>query len=66
MKLQNDIDLFLRQGTDKCWTEFMRELSTDENQDYRRGFKAGLLVAHLYIKSQIRSIRDIAAEQCTE
>ncbi len=58
MSLQNDVEYFLKQGASECWTEFMKEIDTEENKDYRRGFKAGLLCSHLYIKSQVSNIRD--------
>jgi hypothetical protein len=32
------------------WNEFTREISTDENKDYRRGFKAGALFSALKIR----------------
>lgn len=66
MSLQNDIDHFLSKGASECWDKFMLELDTEENKDYRRGFKAGLLYAHLFIKSQIGNIRDAAAQQPTD
>lgn len=60
MSLQKDIDYFLCKGASECWDKFMLELDTEENKDYRRGFKAGLLCAHLFIKSEIGNIRDAA------
>jgi len=45
---------------------FDAELSTDENKDYRRGFRAGLLVAYLHIKSNIRDLDDATTEPTTD
>ena len=66
MSVQSEIEHFLRKGSAECWDKFMEEINTDENKDYRRGFKAGLLCSHLYIKSQIGNIRDAATEQPTD
>ena len=56
MSLESEIDSYLKSGATKCWNEFMEEIATEENKDYRRGFKAGLLCAHLHIKSQIHNL----------
>ncbi len=58
MSLETEIKDFLQDGASKCWEEFMVEIDTDENKDYRRGFKAGLLCSHLYIKSKICDIKN--------
>ena len=62
MAFQNEVDWFLEKGTKECWDEFMTEINTDENKDYRRGFKAGLLCSHLYIKSHIRKFKDVSSD----
>ena len=41
---------------------FTDEISTDENRDYRRGFRAGVLYAYLELKSEVRTIANAAAE----
>lgn len=46
--------------------EFQREISTDENKDYRRGFRAGVLFAFLHMRSNIGSMKDAATEQRTD
>lgn len=63
---KKDIEHFLDKGTKECWEEFMVEINTDENKDYRRGFKAGLLCSHLYIKSHIGKFEDAFTEPSTD
>lgn len=33
-----------------AWKTFHEEISTDENKDYRRGFRAGILCALLQVR----------------
>lgn len=47
---------FLNVHVQNSYEEFNRELSTDENKDYRRGFRAGVLFSYLHIKSNMRSL----------
>lgn len=42
--------------------DFNIELKTDENKDYRRGFRAGVLFAYLNIKSSMKGLVDASAE----
>ena len=66
MNFQSEMERFLERGTKEIWDEFMAEINTDENKDYKRGFKAGLLCSHLYIKSHIGKFKDAATEQPTD
>jgi hypothetical protein len=66
MNFQNQIKNFLDKGSKECWDEFITEINTDENKDYRRGFKAGLLCSHLYIKSKIGELNDMPLEHQTQ
>jgi hypothetical protein len=45
---------------------FQQEINTDENKDYRRGFRAGALFAYLDMKCNIRIMEDAATEQPTD
>jgi hypothetical protein len=54
---------FLDFHVQHSFEEFQQELSTDENKDYRRGFRAGVLFSYLYIKSNIRNMDDASTEQ---
>jgi hypothetical protein len=47
---------------DEAADAFEREISTDENKDYRRGFRAGVLFSYLHIKSNIGSLDTTAIE----
>lgn len=58
MSFQIELEKFMDKGTKECWDEFMVEINTDENKDYRRGFKAGLLCSHLYIKSHLNKFKE--------
>lgn len=42
---------------------FHDELSSDENKDYRRGYRAGVLFAFLQIKSDIGNMTDASIER---
>lgn len=47
---------------DEAADAFEREISTDENKDYRRGFRAGVLFSYLHIKSNLGSLGTAAIE----
>ena len=53
-----EINRMLNEKIDIFRESFHEELSTDENKDYRRGFRAGVLFAHLQIKSDLGNIPD--------
>ena len=57
---------FLDIHTNAAMEEFEQEISTDENKDYRRGFRAGVLFSYLHMKSHIRNLDDVATEQSTD
>ncbi len=54
--MKEDVDKFLEKNIDWASQVFHDELNTDENKDYRRGFRAGVLFSFLRIKSQIGNI----------
>jgi hypothetical protein len=54
---------FLDFHAQHSFEEFQQELSTDENKDYRRGFRAGVLFSYLHIKSNIRNMDAASTEQ---
>ena len=53
---------FLDIHTNAAMEEFEQEISTDENRDYRRGFRAGVLFSYLHMKSHIRDLDDAPTE----
>lgn len=61
-----DIDQYLSAQSELAYEAFNDELTTDENKDYRRGFRAGVLFAFLDIKSHIGRIDDATTEQPTD
>lgn len=61
----NDIEEYLDINVRSANEEFQREISTDENRDYRRGFRAGVLFAFLHVKSNIGNLDDVTTEQPT-
>lgn len=62
MDLKNYLDLVIGDAHET----FQQELSTDENKDYRRGFRAGVLFSYLHIKSNIGNLDDAITEQPTD
>jgi hypothetical protein len=58
MTLLKQIKAMLEVQTTECWKEFWAEIKTDENADYRRGFKAGILLANLHLKAEIMYLSD--------
>ncbi len=53
MKLPNEINKLLSLHIDDAECDFDNELNTDENKDYRRGFRAGVLFSFLRMKADI-------------
>lgn len=66
MRSHNDIDEYLDINIQMAMDAFEREISTDENKDYRRGFRAGVLFAYLHAKSSIGNFDDATIEQPTD
>ena len=65
MKLPNDVNKFLTAHIIDAGMAFHDELSTDENKDYRRGFRAGVLFSFLRMKADIGDM-NAASEQPTD
>lgn len=57
---------FLDIQTNAAMEDFEHEISTDENKDYRRGFRAGVLFSYLNMKSQMKDFEDAATQQPTD
>lgn len=66
MKPLNKVNAFLQKNVTSAGVAFHEEISTEENKDYRRGFRAGVFFAFLQMKSDIGSMDDAAAEQPTD
>lgn len=66
MKLPNKLTDFMTLNTMEAGKAFHEEISTDENKDYRRGFRAGVFFAFLQMNADIRSMEDAATEQCPD
>lgn len=47
---------FLDVQTNAAMEEFEHEISTDENKDYRRGFRAGVLFCYLNLRAEIQNM----------
>ncbi len=54
-KISDSLQIAVKHSLD----DFMQELNTDENKDYRRGFKAGALFSFLHMRAQISDIKEI-------
>lgn len=63
MKPLNEIKDYIEGNVADAIAEFQLELSTDENRDYRRGFRAGVLFAYLHTKSNIGNLDDATNKQ---
>lgn len=61
-----ELNLYVNQQVQSAMNTFNEELSTDENKDYRRGYRAGVLFAYLHIKSNIGNLTDASTEQPTD
>ncbi len=66
MRSLNEIEEYLEMNVRSSNEEFQREISTDENKDYRRGFRAGVLFAFLHINANIRTMSNASTEQSTD
>lgn len=62
MSLRDKITAILNIESDERWKCFWEELNSDENKDYRRGFKAGILCATLQFKSNLVDLDETASE----
>ncbi|MBP6354089.1 MAG: hypothetical protein KA318_00165 [Nitrosomonas sp.] len=51
-----EAEILLNKHCGECWQEFETELGCEENQEYRRGFKAGALFKALEIRDQLKEI----------
>ncbi len=47
---KEEFDDYFEEKSQIAWKSFWEELKTDENADYRRGFKAGILCSTLQLK----------------
>ena len=56
MTVPKRITEYLKKNTDMAFDIFNEELSSDENRDYRRGFRAGILCAFLQLKAELSDI----------
>lgn len=50
-----DLIQYIDDQCESAWGSMITEINTDENSDYRRGFRAGRLVAALELKGDILS-----------
>lgn len=66
MKHWTDMKKFLDRNANEAGMAFHDEIATDENKDYRRGFRAGVFFAFLQMKSDIGTIQDASPEQSTD
>jgi len=51
-----ETEILLNKNCCESWKEFEKELGCEENQEYRRGFKAGALFKALEIRDQLKEI----------
>lgn len=65
MSLENPLITNFMQRCQDNWKDFLSELESDENKDYRRGFKAGILCSHLQLKAEIKEYVDAVNQQST-
>lgn len=65
MKPLSDIEEYLDINVRSANEAFQHELNTDENKDYRRGFRAGVLFSYLHIRANIGNLDDATTEQQT-
>jgi hypothetical protein len=60
MMMKKHILDYLNDDVDIAWKLFNEEINTDENKDYRRGFRAGILCAFLQTKVNVmENIKDV-------
>jgi hypothetical protein len=57
------INAMLDKVSSTAWKALWDELNTDENADYRRGFRAGILCSTLQVKSDIGNLKDASTER---
>ena len=59
----DEIEQYLYSSAKTAMDNFNREISTDENKDYRRGFLAGVLFSFLQAKSNIGNLDNATTER---
>lgn len=62
----DELTYYVNQQAQCAMDTFNAEISTDENKDYRRGYRAGVLFAYLHIKSNIGNMTNASTEQPTD
>jgi len=62
MKSLNEIEDFLDDNALLAAKAFHAEISTDENKDYRRGFRAGVYFSFLRMQAEIGGSDDASIE----
>lgn len=62
MKLMDEIYDYISYKVGCADDDFRKEISTEENKDYRRGFRAGVLFSYLRMKADMKDFD----EQCKE
>lgn len=63
MSLLNDFYHEITQSCRLAEEQFTKEISTDENKDYRRGFKAGVLMALLTQRACVGELLNAVDQQ---
>lgn len=53
-----EFDRYINRQIKEAMETFLTELNTDENLDYRRGYKAGWVVASLCIKDAYNTFNE--------
>lgn len=66
MSTLNDYKDYLADCAMAAEQDFNQELDTDENKDYRRGFKAGTLMTLLAMRAYLGSVLNAANQQSTD
>lgn len=62
MKQLNKVKKLLDYHIDDARVDFDNEISTEENKDYRRGFRAGVLFSFLQMRCDITTLEDEIVE----
>lgn len=66
MSYQSDVKRFLQRNSSEAGMAFHDEIATDENKDYRRGFRAGVYFAFLQMESDIGNLENALTERTTD
>ena len=56
--MKSELEITLARMARDAWVEFNKELETDENKDYRRGFRAGALFGLIELQRVIKDYED--------